>query len=293
MEDARDLKTVLALAIPLAQEKVKKALPEYKTQQQALQAIAKLVENIKDGDKQLEQTFTPACVASFQRVEQSPKSTTKLEYQFNLLDLNETVLEYEVSGSNMYVELLTKDKTKLVKYQKGDEISAYESDFRIYTSNVEVARRLKHALASAITACRSSHSFPFKGLTAKDKLQWISTTIGEVNLEGKSFQQKLELPDPSDLKKLKFTRVEADSKKSTEEVFEFNLTDIDPRSVNYSVKGKWLSLVIETNHKNKIIKYYQNGEIKPYTNTIELKVNDVEKARNLIAAFSRAITEVE
>lgn len=293
VEDARDLKTVLALAIPLAQEKVKSAMPVYKSQQEALDAIAKLVETVKDGDKQLEQTFTPSCVATFVRVEQAAKATTKHEYQFNLLDLNESVLDYEVSGSSMYVQLLTKDKTKLVKYQKGDELSAYESDFRIYTSNVEVARRLKHALSSAITSCRNGHSYPFKGLALKDRISWLSTTIGEVSLEGKSFQQKLELVDPADLKKFKFTRVEIDSKKSTEEVFEFNLTDINPKAVTYSVKGKWLSFVIETNHKDKIIKYYQNGEIKPYTNTIEFKVNDIEKARNLIAAFSGAITEVK
>lgn len=293
VEEARDLKTVLALAIPLAQEKVTKALPLYTNQQQALDAIAKLVENLKDGDKQLEQSFTPACVATYQRIEQSAKSTTKHEYQFNLMDLNEAVVDYEVSGSSMYVELLTKDKTKLVKYQKGDELSAYESDFRIYTPNVEVARRLKHAFSSAITSCSKSHSYPFKSLAAKDKVKWIFTTIGEVNLEGKSFKQTLEPADPADIKKLKFTRIETDSKKSTEEVFEFNLSDIDPRTVNYSIKGKWLSFVIETNHKNKIIKYYQNGEIKPYTNTIEFKVNDVEKARNLIAAFTGAITEVK
>jgi hypothetical protein len=72
-----------------------------------------------------------------------------------------------------------------------------------------------------------------------------------------------------------------------EEIFEFNLSDIDPRSVDFEAKGKWLTVKFDTNFKNKIIKAYKAGKIQPYANSMEIAMKDVETARGFIAALKK------
>ncbi|MBB6610150.1 hypothetical protein H7F15_03790 [Pontibacter sp. Tf4] len=292
VEDARDLKTVLNLVIPQAQEKVKAAMPAVANQQEALKLLSSFIKPVKYGELTIEQTINAGCVATLQQVSQTAGKTEKEVYELNLMDLNENLLDYSISGQKMSIEVKVKDKAKLVKYSKDDVLKSYNDDVKIYTEDVEVARRLAHVLGKAIVGCRDNYKMQFSG-KAPDKVKWLISNIGELSLDGKTVTQKFALVDAADINKLKYTTVESDSKKTVEEIYEFNLTDINPKSVNYSVKGTWLSVTMETNFKDKIIKYYKDGKIQAYTNTVEIKLNDTEKARNVIAALSESITELK
>ena len=48
-------------------------------------------------------------------------------------------------------------------------------------------------------------------------------------------------------------------------------------------------VVMETDFKGKIIKYYKDGKIQPYASGLQLAVNDVDVARNVVTAVSRAV----
>jgi hypothetical protein len=292
VEEARNLKTVLTMVIPQAQEKIKEAMPKVATYQDALKALNTYIRTVKYGEQTIEQTMGGSCVANFQQVISASSKTEKHVYEFNLMDLNENMLDYSVSGQKMSVELKTKDKTKLLKYSKDDVLKAYDADLKIFTEDVEVARRLSFLLGKAIVGCRDNYKPQFSGKTT-DKVNWFIKSVGEVNQDGKTVVQKFDFVNTADINKLKYTSVESDTKKTIEEVYEFNLTDINPKSVNYSVKGTWLSVTMETNFKDKIIKYYKDGKIQAYTNTIEIKLNDTEKARNIITALSESITELK
>ncbi|MFN7603858.1 MAG: hypothetical protein ACK5R0_20905, partial [Bacteroidota bacterium] len=65
------------------------------------------------------------------------------------------------------------------------------------------------------------------------------------------------------------------------------LSDINPTSVNYEIKGKWLYVTFETNFKNKIIKAYKDGKIQPYVYSVDILVKDIETARSTITALKR------
>src|SRR5688500_4827699 len=101
-------------------------------------------------------------------------------------------------------------------------------------------------------------------------------------------------PVESDNNKYKFTLIEVNPKGSSpEQVFEYSLSDINPASIGVEVKGKWLYVVLETDFKAKIIKYYKDGKIQPYTSALQFAVNDVDIARNLVSALNKAVKAVK
>jgi hypothetical protein len=76
-----------------------------------------------------------------------------------------------------------------------------------------------------------------------------------------------------------------------EYIYEFNLSDLNPNSVEYDIKGKELSIVLNTNYNAKVIKTYEDGELQNYTNKINIYANDIDLARNLILGLKESIEE--
>src|SRR6185369_7610739 len=97
---------------------------------------------------------------------------------------------------------------------------------------------------------------PFATNNAAGMVKWINGNVGEVVVEGVSDKQTFEQVEAGDPNKIKFTSTQVKSNSSVEEIYEFNLSDINPTSVGFDVKGKWIYVGFETNFKNKIIKSY-------------------------------------
>ena len=98
--------------------------------------------------------------------------------------------------------------------------------------------------------------------------------------------------DGSDPDKIKLTKLEVDPKGSQEEIFEFNFTDLNPKSIQYDIGSKTLAVSFETKFKEDIIKYYKDGEIENYQDGFELSLANIEKARNVILVFNQIIAEL-
>jgi hypothetical protein len=140
-----------------------------------------------------------------------------------------------------------------------------------------------------VEKCKAVYKEPF-GEDANSTTAWILANIREVTLDELTVFQKLERVEEGNVNKLKFTHRDINAKGSGgEEIFEFNLSDINPLSVEVEVKGKWLNVVMETEFKGKIIKAYKDGKIQPYTNRIEFAINDVDASRNVVSALKKAI----
>src|SRR5690606_13220510 len=108
---------------------------------------------------------------------------------------------------------------------------------------------------------------------------WVLENIKETTLDDVTIVQKFEPVESGKNDKFKFTIREVNSKGSgAEELYEFNLANFDPNSLQVEIKGKWLYVSMETDFKNKIINYYKDGKIQPYTSKIDFAVNDTEIA---------------
>jgi hypothetical protein len=285
VDEARDIKTVLTLAVPLAIAKVKADLPAPKTVDETLKMLLTLIKNVKINDKTYGQTITPKCITTFSMTEQGPSSTVSNIFDFNWMDINANAVKLQVTGEKMSFELPVVNKEKLIALKKNDKLS-FEDDADTYVDNYETGRRIKVVIDKVIESCKVSYNEPFaNNITAT--IEWLKGKLGEVTVEQNTRKQNLEFVEPDNSNKVKFSNIETKGSTSTEEVFEFNLSDINPNSVDYSIKGKSIFVSFETNFKNKIIKAYKAGKIQPYTYTLDFAFQDIETARGAIVALKK------
>ncbi len=285
VDEARDIRTVISLAVPLASSKVKGDIPLLKTEAEALKSLESLVKDVKVNEKNFGQTLSAQCITSLTITEQSASSTVKNVYQFNWVDINPNTIQIKVSGEKMGIELPVIDKKKLIMNYKNDKLDGYENEVSIYIEDIEIGRRLKNAIEKTITNCKASYKEPFAD--TNEMLQWLKSNIGEVIIDQSSKRQIFDLAEEGNENKIKLTSIEIKSSSSVQEVMEFNLSDLNPTSITYEIKGKWISVRFETNFKSKIIKAYKDGKIQPYISSGEIVVKDIETARGTIAALKK------
>ena len=287
VDGARDIKTVLTLMAPLTLEKVKADYPVFKNDGQSLETIVSLVKNVGINDKTYTQSILGECITTFSLTEQTASSTEINSYTFNWMDVNPNMYRLQVSGDKMQMELPMLDKWKVVSHSKNDQLAGYDAEVNILVEDIEVGRRLRNSMDKVIQYCKNSYKPPFPA-DQTGMINWMETKVGEVTQDQITIKQTMELAEKGNSDKMKLTVVEVKASKSVEEVFEFNLSDVNPTSVDFLTRGKWIYVKLETNFKNKIIKAYKDGQIRPYVFSLEITATDIETARGLIAVFKKS-----
>ncbi|SMD32635.1 hypothetical protein SAMN04488029_0985 [Reichenbachiella faecimaris] len=290
VEEARDLQTVLTLIIPEAEKQVEASFPKFSNKEQALAAVSSGTKVLTYGGVTFEQKFNADCLAEYTITEISESKSEKKQHHFNWIDINDKVIDYDISGSKMYIELITNKKQKLMKVIENGEVDPYDESFKLYCEDAENARRLQYAIKESITRCRRNYrpDVPSDGLKAK--IDWLTGAVKDVREGDDTYSQSLTLVEAGDLKKFKFTKIEIDEKGSTEHIYELNFADLNERNIDFDISGRSISVILETNFKEKIIKFYKDGEIQNYEEEFTIHANNVEESRNLISALVDIVT---
>jgi hypothetical protein len=287
-DEARDLKHVLTTAIPLAEKEVKASMPSASSDKDALSKLAALVTTITYGEKEITQAAEGGCLTTFTQVEKTAKASSKNEQKFNWMDVNPLASKMDVSGEKVFIDLHFAGDKKLVMVTTDAGFKGYDNAATLYLPDIESARRAKVLLDLAVEKCKASYKEPF-GNDAASTTSYFRSNIKDLVVDDMTLKQSIE-PVEDGNNKFKYTAIEVTPKGSGgEEVYEFNLSDINPSSITTDVKGKWLYVVMETNLKSKIIKAYKDGKIQPYASSLTIAVNDVDVARNLVSALGKAV----
>ena len=291
-DEARDLKHVLSAVVPLAAEKVKGSMPSVASDKDGIQKVTGLVKDITSGEKQTLQSFERGCIGSLTQVEKDAKTSKKSVYKFNWMDVHSPASKIEVAGDKIFLDLHFADDKKFVMLTADEKFKGYENNVKIYMPDIESARRAKFVVDQVVEKCKSSYKEPF-GNDLATASAYFRKEIKEVTLDEVTLKQTLE-PVDGDNNKYKFTLIEVNAKGSgAEHLYEFNLSDINPTSISVDVKGQWMYVVLETDFKGKIIKYYKNGKIQPYSSGLQFAINDVEVARNVASALNKSVKAVK
>ena len=202
-------------------------------------------------------------------------------YEIYPEDLSVEDLEIKVSGKKLYVPLST-GKLKYVKVFEENEQQNFSNGADVYFEDVLKAKNF----ISAVKFLREK-SIVRDRLQTSESAAWdyINSHLKKIETSGVQYEQKLEKLNENC--KLKFTRVETDSKgESTEYVYEFILTDIDAANSGIVVSSAKLYLNLITKAKQKLVKTYKNGEAGNFIYDFDLFVDDVLVAKNMLGAFS-------
>ncbi len=114
--------------------------------------------------------------------------------------------------------------------------------------------------------------------------QDISATLGElknlvtdVSLKNGLYSQSIQEKNGSCIVSVKVINTD----KQNEEEYEFNFSDLNEYKVNLNATKRSLNISCETSGGKKVIRVYENGSIKGYTNSFTFYAKDVDNGKSI------------
>ncbi len=288
IENGKDLLKVLTQAIPLAEKAFENAKPKVESNANAMAFLNQAMGNVTSSESTYTQSIEGDCVTKVKIKETNPKETIDYEYGFNFSDINVDNIDYNSNKTQLYVEINTRKKAKFIRSTENNALQNYTDAFKIYFENIEDVLAAKEAFKNLTKNCESYKSET--NVSSVDSgLEALKNNIGMVKIGDDAYDQTFETVSTSPYT-VKLTSVFSNLKNSKETIYEFGLGDINPKNISIETSGKEVMVELNTKHLEKIIKTYQDGEIKSYSYNIEIQATDIENARS-IASLLQQITE--
>ncbi len=288
VEEARDLQKVLTDIIPLAKQKLEAKLPKISNLDKGYDVLNNLIEKISVNDQEYNQHMSGNCVVNFEQTINGPKKSYNDVYEFNLADLNKNQIKPKTKGKVIVVELKTKSNQKYIKYTRNGEVKNYKSSILIYVPGAEQAEVVQKTIQDMTGICQAKFDpKKQKQLDFSTASQLLQDNLKNFDLGDTSYEQNIEFVE--DNKSLKYQKVITGKKSSKEQLYEVNLSDLNPKSVKIKVSGKKIMVEISTNHMEKLIQYYKDGKIQSYQNKLDMPAPDIETARKIKRAMQNLI----
>jgi hypothetical protein len=212
--------------------------------------------------------------------------TAKESFEFYVSDLDKNTIIRKTSGKKLFISLSINNNQKFIKHFKEDKHDSYTNSLEILLSGTDAAQELMDLFKTAIPLVSTSE----KGWnTNTDALGWLKENISKSSTGQASLEQSFSYGERKDYL-VSFNVKKTDQKGvATEEKYEFSILDINRKNLAVKVSGIQLAVSVETNGNKPYIKYTKNNELQSYANDFEIVTDDVDQARNIIAAFSTAI----
>lgn len=281
--NGKDIFKVLRAAVPLAEEAFENSQPNVASNDAALQFLNSTIASVEVAEETLTQNLTiQENVAQFKLTETKPDESTTNVYRFNFSDINANNIDYDGQKDRLFVLLPTKKSVNFLQDVENGELQNYTDNVKIYFNTIEdavVGAKALKALSAIYEKKMDGTSYATtSSSTAVDQLKKI---LKKVKIGEDSYDMFIELTDPK-THTVKITTVFSNLKKSEETVKEFSLKDINPKNCKIEVKGKHVIAELNTNHLEKIVKTYVDGEIKPYQFKVEIECLGIEEARQVV-----------
>lgn len=287
--EARNIANILKELIPEAKKKEKERLEALaSTDAERVSLIKSYIKDISSDKKDIKQEYDGDDIVSYTltTLESNDKSIIN-EYTFNLVDFEKkkTTIKTSSSAVSVYIQ----GTPKLVKYLKNGNLQSYRNNVTLYCEQIEDAKALAYLLEKQIESCQEKQKeATVANGSAASLLADCSKFIADIDVSSYTYKQSLEAVDDVPCK-LQFTQVKSDKDKDKEVLYEFNLSDMNAKSIDFAVSGKELSVQLFAKNKEKVIKRYLGDEKSDYVNNVKIFMGDVEETRNLIGLFKALV----
>ena len=201
-------------------------------------------------------------------------------------DIDKNTIVRKTSGKKLYINLSVNNGQKFIKHFKEDQLDSYANAFEIILSSADAAQELSDLFKNTIPLVKSAEK---EWNTNADALSWLKSNISKINSGAATFEQSFSYGERKDYLAI-FTVKKTDQKSvSTEQKYEFSILDINVKNLTVKVSGTQLSVLVETKGSDPYIKYTKNNELQGFAKDFEIITEDIDQARNIIAAFTAAI----
>ena len=262
--------------------------PERKAWKSYSQALAYVKDNLKEvsvGTATYKQSLdfveSTSGIVNFTSVKTDSKGASTEELSsFYLNNLNSKA-GLNVSTSNAYINLETKNNSKYIKHSSEGNIQPYSGSLKIYADDIDRARDLINALEYAVNNSISG----IREFASADKaMEWLSQGPGEVTIDAKNIKQTLRI-SPDMENKLELTVVTTDEGSTINERYEIYPEDLSLEDLKIKISGKKMIVPLSTD-KLKYVKVFKENELQNFASGTDVFFEDVQKANNFIAAIS-------
>ncbi len=282
IDKARDLINAMEYAIKNSESGIK----EFASEEKAMEWLSQGPGEVTIDATNIKQTLriSPAMENKLElNVITTDEGSAGINEHFEIYpeDLSLEDLKIKVSGKKLYVPLST-GKMKYIKVFKENEPQNYTSATDVYFEDVQKANNFIAAVSNLHDKSKVQDRLLENKTAAWD---YFASYLKKLEISGVEYEQKMEKMDGDDCK-LRFTRVETDSKGATEYVYEFMASDINPAISGITVYADKLYITPVTKDKQKLIKTYKNGEVGNFGYDFDLYIDDVLVAKKMLGAIS-------
>jgi hypothetical protein len=153
-KEARDILDALKYTLTNAIPKPK----VWDSKQSAVDYIKENVGNLSGTGKEVKQKIeivdNDPCKITFTTTTTDDKGKTEEEiFEFSLSDMNKLAVDFKTSGGNVYINLICKNKQKLIKVYKNGAQQSYGSDVEIVDDDIDTGKNIVEAFKVAISKC--------------------------------------------------------------------------------------------------------------------------------------------
>lgn len=290
IDNARVIMDNLKKAIPVAHNKMKNRLniSEYPDMLTWLKNNIGSVNMGKFIFNQKFKTFSDvAGKVSLESVQTAGGNAKSTLYEFNLSDISPNLIDFEIQGSSLVINLLTVRSMKLIKTFLNGKLQGYTNNLKIYADNIDQARDISNILKMAVNRSGDvvADAMPELPDDPAGIIEGLNEDIGKVELGPMQFTQSMEEGCVSE-----FTLITSSTKGSKEEKYAFNFSDINPSLVDYKINKNILLVELFTVNGQNLIKVSRDGNTQGYTNTFRLYASNPETARHTVYRLKNLIS---
>jgi len=190
-------------------------------------------------------------------------------------------LNLDVSGSEITVEMETKNDRDFIRETTGESVSDYESDLEFHMAEIDNARDVINAFETAI---RNSEEVIANFQSVDEVNFWLAENFVPLYREDEKYEQKLEvMKDNENLLIIERTLTEEDEGEVTVTEYQIYPEDINLDELEIKVSGGRLTVPVQT--AEDFIKEYENEQLEDFTDDAEVYFSDPLVAKNFMAAL--------
>ncbi len=286
VENSRDLVKVIRTLTEGAENKIVSSVPTFNTTAEGLALINKYVAKVSVNKTIFEQVLKGDCIVELTQSETDASSSLKEQFNFNLKDLLKTSVIVSVSGTNLLLSIKTKAGSDLIKYMKNQEAKNYTNELKFHFQEIEEMFQAESIFKQMIETCeKTEKNYPKDFGSLKKNIIQAVGKVADIKTE---YAQSILIDDKNSIT---FKITETSNQKSNEKIYECKSKDLNAQQLSFKTDGNKVYVEFSTNYLEKIIKYYENGEIKTYQTKFRIYTNTLEEARDLHDQFKLFLSQ--
>ena len=255
------------------------------------QYLTEQVGDVTLSDEVYEQTFSYDADARQMIYEVTDMSKgEKNTFRVNPADLNVNTIRVDTKGSEVLIELETQAERELIQVLENDVVDGYDDEIALRAPGVDAGRHWVEALKRLVSLAQGNQKDAFSSLGSNpsqaETLRFLQENIHRVQAGEDSYQQTFATASGN---QCLITYTVFDENEGEEEVYEWNMADINANPIAFDTKGEEILITVVTTGDRDLIKVIEDGEIDGYEDEVKLRANNIEEARALVSAFKHLV----